>query len=243
VAGRPSAAPTRGRPSRRPGRGAGADYEVGARQACRPSRCEREDRTRHRQLVLQPPTRSPRRPAGEAWSGQTPPRRGQPTRPSGRTHLPLTKCQSASVIDFIAEFRHVIPDVAASGGSAKAGSRRLQPAGTSRLSGSSAGGLVFHQVMRHRRVVRGVTTAAVIFAAAAISAAAGEGTFALAAVGTGLLVVALEIRMCWSCVSLTRRWASRFIPDDEYDPSDAANPLTAGEGSDLRRPSRTPSPK
>lgn len=51
--------------------------------------------------------------------------------------------------------------------------------------GFIGGGLVFHQAMRNHQVVRGVTTAAAIFATAAIGAAAGEGKFDLAAVATG----------------------------------------------------------
>lgn len=85
--------------------------------------------------------------------------------------------------------------------------------------GFIGGGLVFHQAMRHRQVVQGVTTAAAIFAAAAIGAASGEGNFVLAAVATGLVLIALEIRYVPGLRVLdARRWAPRFTPDDEYTP-------------------------
>jgi putative Mg2+ transporter-C (MgtC) family protein len=87
--------------------------------------------------------------------------------------------------------------------------------------GFIGGGLVFHQAMRNHQVVRGVTTAAAIFATAAIGAAAGEGKFELAAVATGLVLVALEIRYLPGLRAAdARRWAPRFTPDDEYDPAD-----------------------
>lgn len=55
-------------------------------------------------------------------------------------------------------------------------------------------GLTFRQSIKAHEVVRGVTTAASILAAAAIGAAAGEGLFLVAAAATGLVLLVLEIR-------------------------------------------------
>ncbi|MGH3857208.1 MAG: MgtC/SapB family protein, partial [Pseudonocardiaceae bacterium] len=102
--------------------------------------------------------------------------------------------------------------------------------------GFIGGGLVFHQAMRDRQVVRGVTTAAAIFATAAIGAAAGEGRFALAALATGLVLIALEIRYLPGLRILdARRWAPRFAHDDEYDSPDTANSPPEGDGTHPRR--------
>ncbi len=102
--------------------------------------------------------------------------------------------------------------------------------------GFIGGGLVFHQAMRDRQVVRGVTTAAAIFATAAIGAAAGEGRFALAALATGLVLFALEIRYLPGLrIFDARRWAPRFAHDDEYDSPDTANPPSEGDGTHPRR--------
>lgn len=99
--------------------------------------------------------------------------------------------------------------------------------------GFIGGGLVFHQALRHQQVVRGVTTAAAIFATAAIGAAAGEGKFALAALATGLVLIALEIRYLPGLRALdARRWAPRFTHDEEYDPTD---PPPADGGRPRRR--------
>jgi putative Mg2+ transporter-C (MgtC) family protein len=98
--------------------------------------------------------------------------------------------------------------------------------------GFIGGGLVFHQAMRHGEVVRGVTTAAAIFATASIGAAAGEGKFALAAVATGLVLLALEIRYLPGLRAVdARRWAPRFSHDDEYDATDVATPPPPGDDS------------
>jgi hypothetical protein len=71
-----------------------------------------------------------------------------------------------------------------------------------------------------------------------------EGNLVLAAVATGLVVVSLEIRYVPGLrVVDARRWAPRFIPDDEYDPPDAANPTPTGDDGHPHRPSRRPSPK
>ncbi len=82
-----------------------------------------------------------------------------------------------------------------------------------------------------------MTTAAAIFATAAIGAAAGEGKFALAALATGLVLIALEIRYLPGLRALdARRWAPRFTHDDEYDPADPP----AGDDGHPRRRNPTP---
>lgn len=70
--------------------------------------------------------------------------------------------------------------------------------------------------------VKGVTTAATIFAAAAIGAACGFGRLALAVGGTALVLLALEVRHV-PILKLAdgRRWAPRFA-NDEVDPEDGA---------------------
>ena len=60
--------------------------------------------------------------------------------------------------------------------------------------GFIGGGLTFRQSQEGGDVVRGITTAAAIFAAAAIGAAAGEGLTLLAVIGTALTLLTLEIR-------------------------------------------------
>jgi putative Mg2+ transporter-C (MgtC) family protein len=85
-------------------------------------------------------------------------------------------------------------------------------------------GLVFRQTLgTHRQIVRGLTSAAGIFAAAAIGAAAGQGHLALATLGTVLALLALEIRYTPG-LSLfdASRWADRFRSDDVDPGLDAA---------------------
>jgi putative Mg2+ transporter-C (MgtC) family protein len=61
----------------------------------------------------------------------------------------------------------------------------------------------------------GITTAAALFAAAAIGAAAGQGRLVVAVVATALSLFVLEIRhLRWLSVLDGRRWA-RYFPDDE----------------------------
>jgi len=83
-------------------------------------------------------------------------------------------------------------------------------------------GLMFRQtVSSHRQIVRGLTSAAGIFAAAAIGAAAGQGRMALAVLGTALALLALEIRYL-PILNLfdAGRWADRFRSDDlDVDPA------------------------
>ena len=79
-------------------------------------------------------------------------------------------------------------------------------------------GLVFRQELGRLQRVRGLTTAAAIFAAAAIGAAAGEGRLLLATVATFVALLVLELRYIQVLSLLDgRRWASRFR-DDEAPP-------------------------
>ena len=60
----------------------------------------------------------------------------------------------------------------------------------------------------------GITTAAAIFAAAAIGLAAGQGRLLVAAMATLVSLFVLEIRhIKWLSVLDGRRW-SRYFPDD-----------------------------
>jgi putative Mg2+ transporter-C (MgtC) family protein len=84
--------------------------------------------------------------------------------------------------------------------------------------GFIGGGLVFRQAFGSRQVVTGITTAAAIFAAAAIGAAAGQGRLLVAVVATALSLFVLEIRhLRWLSVLDGRRWA-RYFPDDDAPP-------------------------
>lgn len=81
--------------------------------------------------------------------------------------------------------------------------------------GFIGGGLVFRETRVTGDVVRGITTAATIFAAAAIGAAAGEGLLLLAVTGTVLALLSLEIRHIPVLRLLDgRRWARDFAEDD-----------------------------
>ena len=85
-------------------------------------------------------------------------------------------------------------------------------------------GLVFRQALGKLQMVRGLTTAAAIFAAAAIGAAAGEGRLLLATVATAMALLVLEIRYIRMLRLLEgRRWASRFR-DDESPPWSGRGP-------------------
>jgi putative Mg2+ transporter-C (MgtC) family protein len=87
--------------------------------------------------------------------------------------------------------------------------------------GFIGGGLVFRQSIGRRQVVMGITTAAAIFAAAAIGAAAGQGRLLVATAATALALLVLEIRHNKVLSVLDgRRWASHFSDDDRQpDPS------------------------
>jgi putative Mg2+ transporter-C (MgtC) family protein len=87
--------------------------------------------------------------------------------------------------------------------------------------GFIGGGLVFRQSVGRGQVVMGVTTAAAIFAAAAIGAAAGQGRVLLAVVATALALLVLEVRHVRFLRLLDgRRWADRFGNDERPPPPD-----------------------
>lgn len=81
--------------------------------------------------------------------------------------------------------------------------------------GFIGGGLCFRQAAQDKEILHGVTTAASIFAAAAIGAAAGVGHLGLAAASTFAVLVSLEIRhLPLLRVLDARRWQSHFNHDD-----------------------------
>jgi putative Mg2+ transporter-C (MgtC) family protein len=81
--------------------------------------------------------------------------------------------------------------------------------------GFIGGGIVVRRAVRTGEIISGITTAASIFATAAIGAAAGAGLLAVAALATGLVLVALEgphlplLRLVDA-----RRWSPRFHNDE-----------------------------
>jgi putative Mg2+ transporter-C (MgtC) family protein len=82
--------------------------------------------------------------------------------------------------------------------------------------GFIGGGLLFRQ--EHPEMVRGLTTAAAIFAAVAIGAAAGEGRLLLATLGAAITLGILEIRYTPVLKLLDgRRWAGRFQHDEHAE--------------------------
>jgi putative Mg2+ transporter-C (MgtC) family protein len=86
--------------------------------------------------------------------------------------------------------------------------------------GFIGGGLLFRQSTGGGQVLTGITTAATIFAAAAIGAAAGEGYLLIATIATVLALLVLEIRHTKVLNVLDgRHWASRFS-NDNSDPDD-----------------------
>lgn len=85
--------------------------------------------------------------------------------------------------------------------------------------GFIGGGLVFRQAIGRAQVVMGITTAAAIFAAAAIGAAAGQGRVLVAIVATALSLLVLEVRHVKVLSFLDgRRWAGRFGSDEKGPP-------------------------
>jgi len=80
--------------------------------------------------------------------------------------------------------------------------------------GFIGGGLVFRQSIGDSQVVKGVTTAAAIFAWSALGAAAGEGQLALAAMATALVIFCLELQHVPALQVLdARHWQHRFADD------------------------------
>jgi putative Mg2+ transporter-C (MgtC) family protein len=87
--------------------------------------------------------------------------------------------------------------------------------------GFIGGGLAFRRSTKQGEVLHGITTAAAIFAAAAIGAAAGEGFLLAAALATAMVLLILEIRYIPGLRVLdARSWSSRFA-NDEPTGSDA----------------------
>ncbi|HEV7208428.1 MAG TPA: MgtC/SapB family protein [Mycobacteriales bacterium] len=86
-------------------------------------------------------------------------------------------------------------------------------------------GLVFRQKSGRSEVVRGVTTAAAIFATAAIGAAAGEGQLLVATAATVLVLVSLELPHTPGLRLLdAARYESRFTPDNPPPPPHGEDP-------------------
>jgi putative Mg2+ transporter-C (MgtC) family protein len=94
--------------------------------------------------------------------------------------------------------------------------------------------LVFRQPQGHLPLIRNLTTAAAIFAAAAIGAAAGEGQLLLATVGTALALLVLEVRHIPLLRPLDgRSWAPRFRDDESpRRPDEAAADDSQREAGD-----------
>ena len=85
--------------------------------------------------------------------------------------------------------------------------------------GFIGGGLVFRQAIGRSQMVVGLNTAAAIFAAAAIGAAAGQGRVLVAGFATVLTALVLEIRHIRGLNVLDgRRWAGK-VRDDDVAPS------------------------
>jgi putative Mg2+ transporter-C (MgtC) family protein len=82
--------------------------------------------------------------------------------------------------------------------------------------GFIGGGLVFRQALGRQEMVKGLTTAAAIFSATAIGAAAGQGRLLVAAAATALSLLVLEIRHIKVLNMLDgRRWARHFGNDED----------------------------
>ena len=94
--------------------------------------------------------------------------------------------------------------------------------------GFIGGGLVFRRAIGRSRMVVGLNTAAAIFAAAAIGAAAGQGRLLVAGAATVLTGLVLEIRHVPVLNMLDgRRWAGRFRDDEAPAPR---QPVRPGDG-------------
>jgi putative Mg2+ transporter-C (MgtC) family protein len=91
--------------------------------------------------------------------------------------------------------------------------------------GFIGGGLVLHQAFGRQQVVKGMTTAAAIFAATAIGAAAGQGRVLVAGVATALSLFVLEIRHIKVLSMLDgQRWSAHFSNDDQPAEPDSPRP-------------------
>lgn len=81
--------------------------------------------------------------------------------------------------------------------------------------GFIGGGLCFRQAMQDKEILHGITTAASIFGAAAIGAAAGVGHIWLATISAAAVFISLEIRHLPLFRLLdARRWEPYFHHDD-----------------------------
>jgi putative Mg2+ transporter-C (MgtC) family protein len=99
--------------------------------------------------------------------------------------------------------------------------------------GFIGGGLVFRRAIGRSRMVVGLNTAAAIFTAAAIGAAAGQGRLLVAGAATVLTTLVLEIRHSKVLNVLDgRRWAGRFRDDEAQLPGGAKGPAEPGESPD-----------
>jgi putative Mg2+ transporter-C (MgtC) family protein len=81
--------------------------------------------------------------------------------------------------------------------------------------GFIGGGIVFRQAIGRNQVIMGLNTAAAIFAAAGIGAAAGQGRLLVAVTATVLALFVLEIRHIKVLNMLdSSRWTGRFRSDE-----------------------------
>jgi putative Mg2+ transporter-C (MgtC) family protein len=93
--------------------------------------------------------------------------------------------------------------------------------------GFIGGGIVFRQAAGRMQLVLGLNTAAAIFAAAAIGAAAGQGRLLVAGVATVITGFVLEIRHVRVLNMLDgRRWTGK-VRDDDIAPEEGPPPPPA----------------
>jgi putative Mg2+ transporter-C (MgtC) family protein len=103
--------------------------------------------------------------------------------------------------------------------------------------GFIGGGLTFRQSTKQGDVLRGLPTAAAIFAAAAVGAAAGYGAVLAAVTGTVLILIVLEWRHIPGLKVLdARRWASRVTNDEVADVGPSGTSKPDEEGPPSARP-------
>lgn len=107
--------------------------------------------------------------------------------------------------------------------------------------GFIGGGLVFRRAAERGEVVVGLNTAAAIFAAAAIGAAAGQGRLLVAGVATVLTAFILEIRHIKVLNMLDgRRWSGLFRDDET--PAGMIRPGPADQPPERQDPARQNAP-
>jgi uncharacterized membrane protein YhiD involved in acid resistance len=111
--------------------------------------------------------------------------------------------------------------------------------------GFIGGGIVFRRTVRSGQMIDGITTAAAVFATAAIGAAAGAGLLAVAALATALVLIALEGPHPASQPSATapsNRQASRPGRTGSARRSQHRTPINCsaeGQTDDFKSPTRT----